>query len=657
MIGAAVDANMKQLEVSGADSAEALIAKHTGMDSAGWESQMANPDVAEVMSNPYAAAVVHKFRGRQASDELAQGLASAGVDLGDKAAVDAYYKENAPSVSGASKFFLAGYNEQNDRHHSQFVQQTISQNAADLAATTREAANTTFVEALSGPITAESTAAAFAALNDPSFKNIKPTERTQMQVDFAQKLVAEGRVEELKVFLSTKRGDAPALQDSAGVVDDAPAMITRAIRVAEGDAAAHDASLKLNIYKKIDDDSRPPMLLDTLESSPEFLAATEQGQLAMYSHWRTARNARRASADANATRNLTAALKAQDALANQTQMRSGLGFLVSGGDAQDALAGIRTDMFQGRTWDQMEGTQDAEMLKKYGVMLGQSGHTDDTLSRFLKGAGAYMTPETLKGNEGNLAKIFGVYQMLDPNSARLSVKDDKTQALLDEMDNISHGFPSRPVEQVATEAIARMNASGDSFKINSGDLKDAVAKTVITVKEKWLWDDTVPVDDNVISPYLRERTHEVWLVNGNDTAAALRTATNDAKTKAFAPVNGKPVRVPQGEGWTPERFSAGAEEHLRSLDPTGFADWNISALPHGAYRVSPPADYEGDAPLIVFERQLADAAATRGQRIADERNAEDATAMAARNAKKRAQAERRLNPTPLDLTGALNINP
>jgi hypothetical protein len=644
LVGGAVESHLKQLETTGTMSGEEMVAKNAGLDTTGWEAQLQDPNVAAVLKNKYAAAVVHKHRGRLKADELAQSAVAAGVDMGDKAAVDAFYRENAPAFEGASKFYTSGFNEQNARHQSQFFQQSIAKNAADIAATTREAATTAFGDILgSGPITAESAAAAFAILKDPAFGNFKGTDATQMQADYAQKLVGEGRVEELKVFLSTKRGDAPALQDSYGIVDDAPTWIAQAERIAEGDQAARDANLKLTLFKAVDDDSKPLMTLDSLESLPQYEQLSDQGKLAAYSHWEASRNQRAARADAMVTKQLLAATRQNVALESARALQSGTGWLVESGQAQDGFEILRNEMFGGRTWDQLTG-DDAEALKKYGAMMGKSNHVDDTLSRYLTGAQAYLSPETLKGNEKNLAQVFGVYRILDPNASRRAVKDDRTQSLLDEMDNIARGYPNRPVEQVAVEAVARLNGKGETFSIKPAALRDAVEKSALTLKEKWLWDDTVEMDSNVIVPYLRERTREIWEVNGHNTEAALKTAIEDAKTKAFAPVNGKPVRVPQGEGWTPERFTTGAEEYIRTLDPAGYADWNISPMTGGAYRVSPPSGYEDEYPPIVFENQLAASSATRGARLAAEQKAIDEAKLADRKARAAARSAVRTNP-------------
>jgi hypothetical protein len=644
MIGGAVDQHMKQLEIDGTPSGEQLIAEHAGLDIAGWEAQMQDPNVAEVLKNPFAAAVVDKFRGRLQADELFQGLVAAGVNPADKAAVDAFYKEKAPSFEGTSKFFTSGFNEQNQRHQAQLFQQGIAKNAADIAATTREAATTAFGDALSaGPITTESVAGAFAVLKDPAFGNLSGTEVTQMQADFAQKLAAEGRVDELTVFLSTKRGDAPALQDSAGVVDDAPTWIAQAKRVAEGDAAARDATLKLSIFKRIDDNSRPLMTLDTLEAQPEYTNLTEQGKLAAYSHWEAEKNSRRSRAESETNRRLLAATQESNTLQAASLLKHGQGWAVDAGQAQDGLEYLRNEIFGGKTWDQLD-MNDAEAIKKYSVMMGQSNHIDDTLSRYLTGAGAYLSVETLTGQEKNLAQVFGVYQMLDVNAARRAVKDDRTQSLLDEMDTISRGYPNRPVEQVAIEAVNRINGKGDSFVLPAADLKSAISKTKLTAEVRAWWPDkTVHIDNNDIYPYVRERAREVWEVNGHNTEGALKTAIEDAKTKAFAPVNGKPVRVPQGEGWTPERFARGAEEHLRSVDPEGYADWNIAPMAHGAYRISPPPGYEGEYSAIVLETQLADAAATHASRMQAEKDAKDAAIMAERDRKRYARVKHKLD--------------
>lgn len=644
LIGGAVESHLKQLETTGTMSGEEMVAKNAGLDTTGWDAQLQDPNVAAVLNNKYAAAVVHKHRGRLKADEMAQAAVASGVDMGDKAAVDAFYQENAPDFEGASKFYTSGFNEQNARHQSQFFQQSIAKNAADITATTREAATTAFGDILgSGPITAESATAAFAILKDEAFGGFSGTDATQMQVDYAQKLKAEGRVEELKVFLSTKRGDAPALQDSYGIMDDAPAWIAQAERIAEGDQAARDANLKLTLFKAVDNEDRPLMTLDSLESLPQYEQLSDQGKLSAYQHWEASRNQRAAREDARVTKQLLEANRQNVALGAAAALQNGTGWSFESGKAQDGFEILRNNTFGGRTWDELTG-DDAEALKKYGLMMGQSNHVDDTLSRYLTGAQAYLSPETLKGNEKNLAQVFGVYRILDPNAARRAVKDDRTQSLLDEMDSISRGYPNRPVEQVATEAVARLNGKGEPFSIKQPELRDAVNKSALTLKKKWLWDDTVDIDSNVIVPYLRERTREIWEVNGQNTEAALRTAIEDAKTKAFAPVNGKPVRVPHGEGWTPERFTTGAEEYIRTLDPEGYADWNISPMTGGAYRVSPPSGYEDEYPPIVLESQLAAASATRGARQLAEQEAKDAAKLADRQARDAMKSARRTNP-------------
>jgi hypothetical protein len=643
----------KELELTGKQTGQQLIAQNMGHDTDEWNSLIdTDPNVRTVLENPYAAAAVSKHRGMLRADELAMEATKLGIDPADTDALNEFYQANAPAGE-LDAFFSAGFNSQNARHRATFTAQGISRNAAALVDETKQAANSTFLEALgTEPLTPEAVTEAFAIFQDPAFKNLSGPQKTQLQVNVALKLAGEGNVEDLKALVSTPRGSAPALDKSVGTQEDVAGWIATAERVREGDYAARDATLKLSLYERIDTGS--PMTLGSLKERPEWDSLTEQGQLASYLHFEADQNSRSTRAAAGAARDMVDALKANALAQNNVALTAGRGWMLENGEAQDSIDSLRGNALGGKSYDAL-GPDDMGALKAWSGKLAMGNHPDKQLTRYLTGGRAFGTPETLVGNEEDLGQAFNVYRSLDPDVAAMHVTDAGTQSLYEKMDDISSAYPGMPLDKVAVQAVTFIDRDAAPFQLDEKAMREAIADAELGGGERiggTSWGpvqkmghlkgmphilggekrtEPTEINYNTVASFVRQRTLERYMVNGGDTEAALEGAIKDINTN-FADVNGFAVQLPNAPSGkkgvsyeTPETFAIGAESYLTNAfgDSGSTAKLAATDIPN-IYRVIPPEgagdDYE---PFITADGLREAGAAAVAVLRADEQAAAD----------------------------------
>lgn len=229
-----------QLREDGRAASDDLIANElSGLNAqAIGEALEADSEISQrLRDNPYILPNIQVHRGRKAADETALSLQEGGINPTDREAVQEWLSENNPGVD--DRFFNRGFNEQLERHRSQWTQRQVTQTLEDAERTRLEMGQTEFDQVLEDT---GNPAIAFAALS--RVDGVDPSERTAIQMSSARRLADAGQEDALEALLATARGDAPALERVTGLAEEVGTLRNRArIRREAGERDGHIATL------------------------------------------------------------------------------------------------------------------------------------------------------------------------------------------------------------------------------------------------------------------------------------------------------------------------------------------------------------------------------------------------------------------------------
>lgn len=546
------------------------------------EALASEPLAKKFSENPYILPAVQLHRGRKAADEAAQRMTEAGVDVSDAKAVAQWTKENLGKLD--DPFLARGFNEQWERWSSQFAQMSFKA-LAEAAETDRQNIGSSewdlaIHDSKDLPV-ADRVANAMEELY--AVPGISGAERSEIQMTKLRQAAATGDVELAEAIANAKRGDAPAILADARLGGQAAAYV----ETARTERLQRRESLHVETQTKLWDMITSGITIPMLEQTPEYQllkAEDPEKQASIDNRIRSyiaqqrdeaERKAKEAARDLAASR--VSSWENERVIAAAQLLGAGRGEFIQGESAtlgegvavsvstsqlrQEGMNVLRASVFPSG----FEGLSPDELLKvkPYVRNLAAGNVTDPVLQGFLQGASAYMTIESLAGNEKYLAGAFDVYRQMDPHHAAQYVPDVQQRAVYAKMDQLLTSNPSLPLDQVAARAVASVHLPKPPD--TPADVRAAAA--AIRLRDHanpnkgglfgmGAGPNDVDVTDSQMYGELLELTIDFQQA-GLDRAAALAAARKEVEGSYIA-VNGRPLRLPNDPkypGETPERWS------------------------------------------------------------------------------------------------------
>jgi hypothetical protein len=635
IVQGAVESHTKQLELTGNQNAESFIAQHAGVDSEGLKVAMDDPNVADLIKNPWTAAAVQKHRGRLFGDELAQKMTEAGVDTADRKAVAAFYAENAPG-GDVNKFFAAGMNEQNSRYQSQWVQQGIQQNAAEIAKTKTAAwGREVFTQIGDGAAIPD----VFANIN--GIAGIKPSEKTSLQMEVLEVMANKGDLEFVTAWANQSRGDAPSLAVDGNVAKEVSALIKRAEQVQEANGAEGRYKIAIGVDKWMGETPYTQLTRGNLEAQPGWGDMNADMQRSLYKQMDAEKERRDADARrGQAARVMNTARESAFAKAAE-MMRRGEGSLIideplinpeTGEVTVITASALRTRSIEttrkAALGDDPMKADPATVVQYLSLMRG-NGSVDPLFKNYFSAVSGLMTPDGVTaGDEQYIGHAAQLMKNMDPEVSAEYLTDPKSRAFMSHMNTLDTQFGGTlPADVLARKAVALTYGATSFLRSDSASIKQASAAIQLRdpMKKDGLFSNN-KVYPNVshpklISEFILERVQEK-VSFGISEAQAIKEASVEI-TQEFAVVNGMPVRMPHRGGlktdettplMSPEEFGVTMTSALGALaDLNGDADntgYELSRFNDTTYIVRRP----DDSLAYLTTRQLSDMAAVRNYR-------------------------------------------
>lgn len=456
----------KDAEQASADIIQNELAGYTAKQMG--EALASEPMVKRFAENPYILPAVQIHRGRKAADEANMQMTEAGVDIRNPEAVRAWAKDNLPKHD--DPFFSQGFNEQWERWGSQHAQMQfkekvdgIERDAADMGSTEF---TTTFADSRSAGLSvADSVANAFEELNN--VPGLRPEDKTQIQMSQLGAAAAAGDLELTQAIANAPRGSAPPLSKDARHADDVAAAVVRA----EGTAFAKRNNERVQTMTTMFDKVDAGITREKLESLPEmqYLAEHDEEKWSRIIERHRAKSEEdRKEAARQAAANMRASVEGEAYTMAAAMIAAGRGEFIQG-YSRSLAEGVDINLSATQLRNEgvnivraqyfpsgFEGLSAPDMarVKPYVRALAASNMKDPILEGFLQGASAYMTPESLAGNEKYLAGAFDVYRKMDPHHAAQYVPDTAARAMYAKMDQLLTANPSLSLDQVAKRAVA-----------------------------------------------------------------------------------------------------------------------------------------------------------------------------------------------------------
>lgn len=620
-------ATSEQLREAADKEAEVIKAQLQGYTAAQiGESLNSEPMAAKFRENPYILPAVNIHRGRVAAGETFQSMIEEGVNVKDPKAVQEYLK----GATGELKdpFLAAGFNEEWARRDAQ-LRSLQSQEALERAEADRSAMGATEFDAVwtdtlkaTGSAT-EAAAATISALYNG--EGVNGWEATDIVISKMRAAAVEGNIEMVEALANAPRGRAPSLAADAKVGDEVATHIRNARTTWKEQRELIHVETRTSLNDMIDAGATRAKL----ENSPEgkLLQAEDPekwGQV-VERHRSKVEQAREeskrraiASARVSAERNLVGQAASMIADGRGEFIQN---FVTDLGDGnvlsvtaaslkQDGMAALRSAVFP----DGFEDIADEKLpaAKQYTRKLADSGMKDPLIEGHLQGAGAYMNPENIVGNEKYVANALKLYRQLDASVALQYVPDAKTRAVYAAADQMLTANPKLTVEQAMSRAVA--NATLPKVKDTPKNIRDVAAgirlQDYANPKQGGLFGigagpNMVDVGDSPLYNELIDRTAE-FQQYGMDGPAALAAAKKEVEG-SYISVHGRPLRLPNDPkyaGQTPEKWSQTvnlALDHAAATSKAGgkASDYIITHANGVVYTVRRP---DGDIDFLTAEQ-------------------------------------------------------
>ena len=543
-----------QREKDGTASAESFIAKNIGLDSAALEAAMANPDVAEIMENPWAAAAVQKHRGRKRGDELAAQMVEAGVDTSDQEAVAQFYADNAPEGE-VNQFFASGLNEQNQRFLAQWTQEGIAKNAREIAIE-----KTSAWGAEANQMIADGVPLAGVMAEIKNFAGIKGSEATGIQLEILEAKANEGDIAFVEEWANLPRDGAPSLADDGNHQATVQSLIKRAAQIHQANGAEARYQTTIKIDEWMFQAPFAQLTRKNLENTPGFEALEGDQQRQLYRQLESERDSR-ISASADGANAAYVRAEKNTAIAGAVRlMQQQRGAEIVDAvivDQKGAVTTLSAEYLRGLAVEQQRTkvlgdspfTQSPAQIANYAMNMRANDVIDPAFQRYLSAAASALTPQGVaKGFEKGIMQRAEAFALMDPEVAKEYVPDPQARAVFEHIAEMARDTAGADVDEAAVVNLAVAKAYGPPpiLKIDNVD----VAKTLKGVKLK------PPGGGKVINPYsvnpgetrnlFYERYSEASRLGFPDAVARERALA--AIQSEMVVVNGMPVRMPTRAG-------------------------------------------------------------------------------------------------------------
>ncbi len=592
------------------------------------ESLNSEPMAAKFRENPYILPAVNIHRGRVAAGETFQAMIEEGVNVKDPKAVQQYLQGATGDLK--DPFLAAGFNEEWGRRDAQ-LRSIQSQEALERAEADRSAMGATEFDAVwTDTLKATGSAKDAASATISALYNgegVNGWEATDIVISKMRAAAVTGDVEMVEALANAPRGSAPSLAADAKVGDEVATHLRNARTTWKEKRELVHVDTRTTLNDMIDAGATRAKL----ENSPEgkLLQAEDPekwGQV-VERHRSKVEQAREeserraiASAKVNAERNLVgqAAMMIADGRGEFIQNYAadlGDGNVLSVTAASlktDGMNALRASIFP----DGFEAVEDTKLpaVKQYTRKLADSGMKDPMLEGHLQGAGAYMNPENIVGNEKYVANALKLYRQMDASVALQYVPDSKTRAVYAAADQMLMANPKLTVEQAMSRAVG--NATMPKVKDTPKNIRDVAAGIRLqdhaNPKVGGLFGigdgpNMVDVADSPLYNELVDRTAE-YQQYGMDAPAALAAAKKEVEG-SYISVHGRPLRLPNDPRYaaqTPEKWSQTvnlALDHAAATSKAGgkASDYTITHANGVVYTVRRP---DGDIDFLTVEQIL-----------------------------------------------------
>ena len=525
------------------------------------------PMLAKFKENPYLLPAINVYRGRKQADELALQMVEAGIDTGDADGVRAFYEQNAPDLN--DPFFARGFNEQNARLQAQFNQQQLKD-----AITTAEqdrigGISTVWVEAFQA--SGGDPAAATAAVKASAFgKSVKGQELTGIQMQYAEKLSVEGKLDELTKLLTSPRDGAPPLTEDINTAADSARFLAQARERATVATAGARRATQQELYDLIDRGASRA----ALRSSPQFMSLATPGQAegALSQEQEEVLNRHRARSEQlrqEAERRELAVLveeRTNQAIADAAnKFSTGNVFditdvsitnpvtgakrtLTASSMVQTVVDGLRSTTLGDQPFA-LEGPEAQQRYSAYFGLLSKNGTTDARAKKALAAMTSDVSLAGIQADPASASQALLMWRSMDANARKLHSPGGQQEAVLKMAASYLSDNPRMAPEAALMKAATRLESPAPKVDLFSASTKKA-AKAVQLVDpsgaKEWFGlgkRKGFDPDDRQIQAFVQDRINE-GLANRMTLEEATEFATAEAQTM-FVAVNGAAVMLPE----------------------------------------------------------------------------------------------------------------
>lgn len=659
-----------------ADEAERIKASLSGYTSEQLGAEFASDEMAaKFKENPYILPALSVHQGRVKADEMAIAMIDAGVDVDDPQQVSEYLQAHSPQDQ--DEFYSRGFNEQLQRHQSQFTQKALQAKLSEADDMRTEAAGREFLTIYqdTGDVQAAVDALGGAQLG------LSGPEQTEVQMNMLRAAAAQGDLELAKAIAGAGRGSAPPLAGDANVIDDVAALVEQAEMRNEQNNRDSYIAKRTEFYDRIESGTTRR----SLEEDPEFQALPESYQSQIIERHRSNRAQKRSEAKTQHKAWFRSTARAEAGSMALEKLVSGQGATIDDFEAVDPVtgdtvsvsrnqlveAGVREfrQRYLGDNPFSLQGA-DTERYRQYTNRLAKGDLYDPMLKGHMEGLGALLTPEAMLDGAGDVSQGFSIYKSMDPVIARRYVSDTRTRTVFETMDRLQQRNPDAAPEDLAKRAVALVNMDKppltDGSKLVREATKGLEIEDPLNDKGKFLFvfgggSKEESPDSLYAQPWIADRANELYAFNG-DVDASLEQARADFAAEHTV-VRGRVVQLPNGPSGdalksreTPESWAEKSEAFFSGLavleDRENSEGYSMTLMDGNTYLVTDP---DGDVQYFTANQIRRMSQTVQAKEAADKarQEQEEREAAAEKSVRKRRKRSRSSAPTPSGPTSSL----
>lgn len=658
------------LRDEGAKEVDLIKARLAGYNSEQLGEFFATDEMAaKFRENNYILAGLAVHQGRVKADEMAIAMVDAGVDTSDPQQVSEYLKANSPQDQ--DEFYSRGFNEQLQRHQSQFTQSALQATLIKADAMRTEAAGREFLTIYrdTGDVQAAVDALGAAQLG------LTGAEQTSVQINMLRAAAAKGDLAMAQAIASASRGDAPSLANDANVIDDVAAFIEQAEMRHEQNSQDGYIAKRTEFYDRIEAGTTRK----SLEEDPEFQQLPQSFQSQIIERQRANRDNKRSEARAQHREWFRSTAKAEAGSEALERLVNGQGARIDDFEAVDPATGDTVSVSRNQLVEEgvrqfrqrylgdqplsLKGTE-TERYRQYTNQLAKGDLYDPMLKGHMEGLGALLTPEAMLEGAGDISQGFTIYKSMDPVIARRYVSDTRTRAVFETMDRLQQRSPDASPEDIARRAVAIATMDQPPLENGSKLVREAVKGLEIEdpLNDKgtflFLWgggsEEETP-DGLYAQPWIADRANEYYAFNG-DIGASVEQAQADFKSEHTV-VRRRVVQLPNGATGdplmsreTPTSWATKSEAFLNGLsdlDERENSDgYSMNLMGGNTYLVTDP---DGEVQYFTANQIRRMSQTVQAQAAVDAAEAESAKRQAAADkaANRRRSKRQQKKPDPL----------